>query len=138
MKDFDYYSDRNVKAEYPDRRGYKKKLIEEIDNTPMTTDQRTAAMSKVEQRVREWFNEAVKPYYKERNRLAEEFWKDAREELGYDQYLNDDGVRALEAKAWEDGHSAGFSEVFCHLQELESFVEDIIKRGMRQQNNGTC
>lgn len=66
-------------------------------------------------------------YYAEPKDVAyEEFWKDAREELGYDKFLNADGVSCLESKAYEEGHSAGFSEVFLCLGDLTEFARQII------------
>lgn len=34
-------------------------------------------------------------------------------------------VAALEYKAYEDGHSSGYPEVFCQLQDLVLFVHEI-------------
>lgn len=63
----------------------------------------------------------------ERNRLKVEFWTDCRLNLGYDKWLTERGVRVLEGKAWEMGHSAGYSEVYDYLCDLVDFVREIIK-----------
>lgn len=123
MKDFDYYK-TNI-HEYPNRFEYRKKLIDEIDNTPLTKEQHKVELDKVDGKVRDWFKEAMKPHSAEASKLDREFWADCREELGYDKYLNETGVAMLERQAYEDGHAYGYSEVFSKLQDLEQFVDEI-------------
>lgn len=69
----------------------------------------------------------------ERANKEREFWDDARETLGYKEKFNSDQISAIEYKAWENGHSAGYSEVYWHLQDLVEFVSDVIERGRRLQ-----
>lgn len=125
MKDFDYYKTNQYK--HPNRFKYKKKLIDEIDNTPLTKDQRKAELDKVDERVREWFKEEVKPHNIESSRLEKEFWADCRCHFAYDQYLTSEGVALLEYKAYEEGHSHGYAEVFSKLEDFEQFIDEIRK-----------
>lgn len=123
MKDFDYYKTNPHK--YPNRFEYKKKLIDEIDNTPLTKDQRKAELDKVDERTREWFKEAVMPHNAEASRLESEFWQDCRAELEYSSYLDETGMGIIEHWAYEDGHAYGFSQVFSELEKLDEFLTKI-------------
>ena len=123
MKEFDYY--KTNPHEYPNRFEYRKKLIDEIDNTPLTKDQRKAELDKVDERVREWFKEAVKPHSTEASRLESEFWQDCRDDLGYPSYLDEAGVGIIEHEAYEEGHAYGFSQVFSELEKLDEFLTKI-------------
>ena len=71
------------------------------------------------------------PWNDEQARRDAEFYVDAREELAYDKFLTPEGVAALEYKAHEEGHSAGYSEIYNELIDLADFVENIIKHVKR-------
>lgn len=58
-------------------------------------------------------------YQEDEARLAEEFKKDALEEVGLTGHPKADLVYS---KAWEAGHSSGFSSVFYHLEDLSELV----------------
>jgi hypothetical protein len=124
MKPFDYYS--NIGVPYPDHHAYRKQLIDAIDNTPMTAADRTKAMAEVSKQVLAWMNEQSKPYRNAQAALIAEFWDDCRNELGYHNLLNESGVAALESKAYEDGHSSGFGEVYQRLDELVELTKRIL------------
>lgn len=123
MKDFDYY--KNVEAEYHDYFTIKNKMLVELNSTPLTVEERKKRESELGTLARAKAKELNAEYYAERNKKTEEFWRDCREELGYTSYLDEEGVRILESKAEEDGHSSGYSEVFCELQDLDEFVYKI-------------
>lgn len=127
MKSFDYYSTNSV--EYPNQSEYRKRLVQVINDTPMTAAERDEALEWVHEEARIWFKEAVKPYREEAARLEREFWQDCRGELGYDSFLNSDGVAALEYAAYERGHSAGYSDIYCCLIELAELAEKLVKNG---------
>lgn len=122
VKDFDEY---RSKVEYPDRSAIRDRITKDIDNQPMTKQERDVAYAGVARRVPEEFASAVQPYNTDSNRLQEEFWKDCRDDLGYDAWLIEKGIATLEAKAYEQGHSAGFSEVYGCLSDLSRFLDDI-------------
>lgn len=121
MKPFAYY--RTVIAEYPDRYKFKQKLVDDINNTPMTAAQREAALARVDAAVTEWFKEAIKPYQEESGRLEQEFWDDCREELGYGDMLTPAGLSALEYYAYEKGHAHGFSSVYDELTSVVNLMK---------------
>lgn len=126
MKDFEYYS--NPTAEYyPNIKEYKQKMIDEINQSKMTAVERELALAELPKLVREHRIAVNKPYQEEKAKLTDEFWKDAREELGYEKILNKEGVQALESMAWEDEHAHGFASVFARLEELTDFVKVLVK-----------
>ena len=126
MKDWEYYS--TPKAAffgYEAQKAYRDKIVAEIDNAPLTAADRRAAMDGVKKRVRDYITEMNKPYHAEMRQLQDEFWKDAQRELGYCEWLDNNGVSIIESKAWEQGHAGGLSEVYYHLCELCGFLTDI-------------
>lgn len=60
-------------------------------------------------------------YSKEEGRIHQEFYDDALRETGLTGHPK---AGKIFAKAWEDGHSYGFQEVFIHLQNLAELFED--------------
>lgn len=125
MKDWDYYSGND--HEYPDRSAYRAKLKQEINDTPMTAEQRNKALNQLQRKVAEWFTEASQPYEECRMARLNEFWKDCREELGYDEYLEPAGIAALEEAAYERGHGHGFYDIFHALEELDDLARVLVK-----------
>lgn len=125
MKDFDYY--KTTKTPWPRQKDIIRELISELDNIPMTKSERLEKEIEAAQRGEILYKEKFKEYQLESNKLKDEFWRDCREELGYDSFLTKRGCEILESKAWEDGHSYGFSEVYNHLCELSDFADQIIE-----------
>lgn len=63
--------------------------------------------------------------YKDKEReMYELFKRDALVDVGY---LDSPIADVLFNKAWEYGHSFGYSEVYNHLLDLSDFVNDILK-----------
>ena len=60
-------------------------------------------------------------YHNDQNRLVELFKKDALKEVGLANHPKSDKIYA---KAWENGHSAGYNEVLNHLKDLAELFED--------------
>lgn len=123
MKDWEYYS--TPKAEYFSFSEVKNEIKKHIDATPMTAEERKNAISDMGASARRVIDEKNRPYNEEKAALDAEFWRDAREEIGYGESLNEAQISVLENKAWEDGHSAGYSEVFIQLQDLVDFLDEI-------------
>jgi len=69
----------------------------------------------------EVFKAQMDEYHRKDAVLTEEFWKDAFEELG----IPKDHPKAgkLRSKAWERGHSSGFSDVFNGLSDYWELVK---------------
>ena len=126
MKDFAYYSTPKTKYfGYEEEVAYKQSLLDEINDTPMTAKKREKALADVKQRVREHVAEQNKPYNEEQKKLTQEFWEDARDELGYTAFLSVKAQQALEYLAYERGHSSGYAEVYCQLQDFAEFAKAI-------------
>jgi hypothetical protein len=129
MKPWEYYREPKdvVFFGFQEQNEFKEKLTKEINDKPMTADQRTAELAAVKRRTTDHFNEKNKPYNTAKTALTNEFWADARAELGYESFLTTQGVAFIELKAYEDGHSHGFSEIFSKLSDLVEFAEKIIQ-----------
>lgn len=132
MKDFDYYSkissDHYSLADADLVRSLREECI--VANRYRYQDFSKETERAVIEYVCKRINEMNEPYHDERARLTAEFWDDARAELGYESFLAQEGVAALESKAYEDGHSAGFSEVFGCLSDLTEFAR-VIARNLK-------
>jgi len=124
LKSFTYYNENKIP--YPNKVKKREELKSVIDNTPMTREERAQADAQLDQQVREWFRESVKPYDAEEARLRSEFWQDCKDEIGYG-YLTPRGQLILESQAWEDGHAHGYESVFSRLIALEEFLNRIRK-----------
>lgn len=122
---FDEY-DKPIDVEYPDTKKKRKELLDAIDSQPMTKVERDKAYDSVNATVNEWFKEAVKPYNKAKRAIEDKFWADCREDLGYDKLLNEKGIAAVEAAAWDRGHSSGYSEVYHALCDYVQLVEIVL------------
>lgn len=131
MRDWPYYTAPTAKYH-----GYEKELAaqlrREIDETPMTAAQREKALKEMTSKVRERLRELNKPHQDEQSRLDAEFWRDAREELGYGKLVAEAGLGVIEGEAYERGHSSGYSEIYNCLLSLIDFVGRLaphIKKG---------
>jgi hypothetical protein len=112
---------------YPDYHAYRAKLIEDIDNTPMTSQERLEARDRVAEITREWFNASVKPHNAREWAIQAEFWKDCQEDIGYNKFLSERQCQVLQGYAWERGHSGGYYEVYNCLLDLAEFAKDFVK-----------
>jgi hypothetical protein len=129
MKNWEHYKEPKgiVYFGYHEEKAYKENLIAEINNKPLTADQREKELDAVKQQVREHVREQNKPYNIAKGALDQEFWADAKSELGYESFLTTAGVEFLESKAYEDGHAYGFPDIFSKLSDLVEFAEKIIQ-----------
>lgn len=129
MKNWEYYKEPKgiVYFGYHEEKAFREGLIAEINDKKLTADQRKKELDDVNKRVREHVIEQNKPYNIAKGALNQEFWADARAELGYESFLTTAGVEYLESKAYEDGHSSGHSEIFSKLGDLIEFAEKIIQ-----------
>lgn len=126
MKPWDQYK---PKEKYPYRDSvmseYVKERMSALDDIPMTKSQRTKAEKDLEEEAKKYYQEQRQIYDDSLAAALQDFWNDARNDLGYDSFLDEDGMNKIESKAWENGHSYGYSEVFSHLEDLVSLMRDI-------------
>lgn len=123
MREFNYY--RTNKYEYHDPYTIKRRLKKELDEKPLTVEDRKKQESELQSIATAESRKLNQPYYAEQRRLDDEFWADAREEIGYCGYLDEKGVQILEHRAYEDGHSYGYPEIYSKLVDLEQFIDEI-------------
>lgn len=129
MKPFDYYN--TIPVEYPSRVAISVALTNKIDGTPMTKEQREAAYADAVVEVDEIFKAKLAEYRKAEAILRDQFFEDCREELGYDDFLTEEGCKLLENMAWEESHHAGFSEIYWELCDLVPNVQKLIQHSKK-------
>lgn len=61
-------------------------------------------------------------YNEETARLNHRFYLDLCEDLGEKDCP---AIKVVFNKAWEDGHSNGYSEVLWHFEDLLDFIEEV-------------
>lgn len=128
MKDWKYY---HVpvgfdKSTHVMREAYRKPLLAPIREMRLTESERIAAIAEVDKQVVAHFDELDRPYYDEKARLRDEFWRDAREELGYTKYLSENAVKLVETQA-EELTSESYRDIFASLYDTLEFVRAIVK-----------
>ena len=127
MKNFEYYQTSKVAYfSKEDQNRYKAELKAVIDNAPMTRAEYDSAIAKLDQDIKKMADEKRRQYREEAEKLRQEFFEDARKDLGYASILDGVGVTELERVAWEEGHSNGFGEIFSKLEDLVDFCKIII------------
>lgn len=136
MKNFEYYS--TIKSPYFYRSDFirttwvsgGKVFASQIgdgeifyaDGSPYPADEKKvlSVMKKVVEKNDIEFQAAIKPYQDEQSVLHDEFKRDLFEDLGIEENPKKE---LLFAKAWEQGHSSGFSEVYNYAAELVELIE---------------
>jgi hypothetical protein len=99
MKPFEYYDDvEDIEFHgtgwiYNELRKYG----EELDLTPLTKAERLEKYHKREEELKAEAEELNKPFLAAHAALEEEFWKDLRKELGYDNVFTSAGVLIFES-----------------------------------------
>ncbi len=111
---------------YEAEKAYKQALIDQINSDRLTAAERDEKLKSVPAMVRAKRSEMDKRARERQLALDTKFWSDAREELGYPSYLTARGVEFLEAKAYEDGHAFGYSDVFGKLVDLDEFLRGVM------------
>lgn len=136
MKDFDYYS--RITSTYYVRSDFRvttwvsggKVFAKQIGNGkiyytdgreyPMDELKVLQAMKKTVESDDAFFAAAIKPYRDEQARLHTEFEKDLYEDLGIE---DNPKKEKLFTKAWEFGHSSGYSEVYNYACDLVDLID---------------
>ena len=121
MKNFDYYSCDDL--DYP----VKPKKAFLPSNSP--SEQEVAEYLEIKANydsLIEKYKELKGDYDALKLDRQDEFWGDARIELGCQSYSDKIWDKCC-AKAWEDGHSGGWYEVFNYLSSITDFVDEILE-----------
>lgn len=117
------YSKYNMKTRYPD--GYPKKPRKPI-LSPLGNSQdarRYADELEVYEQALEVYKVEQARYREIEAGLLQEFRADALKAIGWTDRPD---ASLLFEKAWQDGHSSGYEEVFSHLEDLAYFVDQIL------------
>ena len=129
MKDFSYYNSVPEGAVYYGA-SYLQKVRNEsaevINKQLLTAADRERLLKELIPEINKQIAELNKPYYAAKRQRDAEFYADARKTLGYDKFLNEEGIAHLEGQAYEMGHSLGYSEIYYKLSELAELAEKII------------
>lgn len=120
MKDFDYYNGRHLT--YPTK---PKKPVTPSKFTAENARELAQALEAFESEM-SVYNEEFEHWRNNMYNLKQEFWDDARVELGC-QYFADPVWEICCNKAWEDGHAYGYSEVYQELVEIVEFLEQVFE-----------
>jgi len=124
MKDWDYYTETDVRFYgFKEESTLFSERLQAIDAAKLTAEERETAKRELKPTIRREFRELNAPHRAALRRKQDEFWADAREDLGYTETLSKEAVAAMESEAWEQEHSDGFSEVYIALQDLWAVVE---------------
>lgn len=122
MKPFEYYT---CKVPYPDTASLKKQLAKDIDEAQLSTAERANLILHLNEFVKEKLKPEFDAYNAGQKAIDAEFWADARADLGHTDFLTVRGVGIVEAKAYELGHSSGYSEIYGCLIDVVDFVKRI-------------
>lgn len=119
MKDWDYYEGLDIPYYgLEEKRAYHDQLMKEIDDTPMTSQERLSARSKAMEQADARGEQENAPRLALLFRRQEEFWRDARAELGYADWLGEEGARLLEEKAQEGKVDEDYLDTEAAFEEL--------------------
>jgi hypothetical protein len=137
MKNFDYY--QTIKSPYFNRSDFSRTTwvsggkvfaskvgdgdILYADGSPYPIDEKKIlhAMKKVVEKDDAAFLAAIKPYKDEKSKLYDEFKADLFADLGIE---TNPKKEKLFSKAWEDGHSSGYGEVYSCALDLVDLIKD--------------
>lgn len=122
MKPWEYYETGVIE---PDGRAYLKKLHEEIYAKRLSRHECRAALDSAAEQSKEWVRANTHNLGRGRKDLREEFWADAREELGYG-WLPPAAIARIESMAEErasrDSYEGGYAGIFSVLEDLVEIV----------------
>lgn len=131
--DFSKYENKVPYVSIKVQANYLKSILKKIDNEKLTTKERIKKEKQADVKANQWAKEQNQKYNANSNKLEEQFWKDCREDIGYNEYLNEKGCKHLENIAWDRGHAYGYQEVYNCLVELEELIYDIVSKGLKAQ-----
>lgn len=140
MKPIEYYT--TVKAPAPNRSavtttfwysqgavyakkmpGWEVPLLAEGDFTrPVTSAHRLADRPSDTKFGQDEYDRIAEAYRQERQRLEEEFYFDALNEVGV---AGDAAAHVIFSKAYDEGHASGHAEVLSRLRSLTHFIHEV-------------
>lgn len=133
MKDFSYYS--SVPVKYPDRKAIREKHLVPIAEQRLTEREHSEAITFAELTAKAEYEGAMKAYRAAESALEAEFWADMREEHGYAEWLDEEGIAAIESYAYQQGHSDGYSEVNNVMYDIAELVEKCLNSALKKKGS---
>jgi flagellar biosynthesis/type III secretory pathway protein FliH len=103
-------------------RAYKDGVCQEFSNRP-DADRFSKLVEKYQTNV-EYYNSAMTEYNVFHKQVLNKWSNQVRE---YFDELSDAQYAVLYAKAYDDGHSAGYDEVFSYMEEYATFYSDMLQ-----------
>lgn len=104
---------------YPKEDDYTDRVAEiaEINNTPMTAQQRTEAMKEMSKKVKQRYDEMRDAYYDNGGKIEQQFRKDVEEEFKF-AHLPEKVKAKIHYMAYEDGHAHGYESIYNEYFDL--------------------
>jgi hypothetical protein len=125
MKEFEDYE---LNEPYPTRQGSVDELLKEFDNTPMTKAEREELEKSAYDKSTELYKKRILEFTEKENALVAEFFKDAREDIGYSSFLEEAACERLEEKVRQGFDDwADFSRAYNDLRELSQLIRDVLE-----------
>lgn len=127
---FEYYS--TIKIPYPSRNTYRQSRLKEINDAPMTADERMSALNRLPEDIDEWHLRETQPHLTRQQELLEEFWSDCRSVLKYDRVFDEDHCKRMEQKSLDAGFRFGIEQVYhllvINFEESQKIVDSFIRK----------
>lgn len=125
MKDFDWYSGKDLDRKRLVGEKPKKPVFKEKDNaTVAALDEFRKSLVEYENAMNRWIP-AQETYQNAVNERAACFGIDLRNEYFDSSWMTQQTWDKLYDKAYDDGHAYGYSEVVSKLEDLIEFVNDL-------------
>lgn len=121
---FDDYQNMKPFPNSADLNKYAQKIKSEISDT-LTHRQYQDKLNEIDEWTKETYDRMRAEYYEEEAKMVEKFWQDVEKEAEISNYPLE-LRQVIRAKAWEDGHYAGFPEVYNKFQDVMEFVNKVV------------
>jgi hypothetical protein len=126
MNEMDYYRvPTSEYVSYEEIKEFRDSAIKEINDTPMTKDERDAALAKLKSRKAAFINERNREPRQKQADLDKEFWNDCVKHFNYSDYLTESGIKFVHHIAYERGHANGYPTIFEELDKLDEIVVEL-------------
>lgn len=109
---------------YPSKKDLQSKIkrrVAELDDIPLTKKDYEAEVKVIEDQCNAEFQNQLNLYDSADQKRHKSFWEAMRREHSYG-HLSEEQISAIEIKAWDKGHSNGFSEVSHELENIMEFL----------------
>ena len=126
MKEFKYYSEPEYKSTYFSKKDWLKTHqaeLNEIDNSPLTKQERAQKMTDFWDRYEVYKKEYAYSVLKEEAARRKEFWDDLCEDLCLGRFKEETVKKIKEFSQSEDWHSDGYENLYMRISDLVDLLE---------------